>query len=933
MGNRMIDLRQFIYISLIALVCFLTSCRQEEESIKYTIGFSQCTEGDAWRKAMHKEMEREASFHPELSLQIKDGKNSSATQVKQIREFIEQKVDLLIVSPNETEPITQVVEEAFEKGIPVILVDRKISSSSYSAYVGADNFQIGKLAGDYVANLLKGKGKVIEVWGLQGSSPAIERHKGFMEAISQYSEVKVVAEVKGDWEKETAKRRFPAVSLQHPDADLVFAHNDMMALGSFESLVGLKQRNNLKFIGFDGLAGPNGGMQLVEDGVLAATFLYPTGGEEIIQLANRILQNQPYRKENILNSTVIDGRNVHIMKQQTNKILSQEENINRQQHKISEQIKIYNNQRTLLYVLIISLVIIIVLGAYAVYSLWLRHQTNRALMAKNREILEQRNEIAQMAKKAEKANEAKLKFFTNVSHEFRTPLTLILGPVEDALQSNISVGLKKDMLLVRQNAMRLLKLVNQLMDFRKVERKKMRLKTTESDLVKFVEEVVQSFERLARKRHIQLKVISRVKEINVYFDKDKIDKVLFNLLSNSFKFTKENGRITLLIELSDDRNQVIVTVEDNGKGMTPVQVANAFDRYYTAEDSNLGTGLGLALSKEFIKLHYGEISVVSKEREGTRFIFTLPLGQEHLQEEEIVLETTKADQNATLMAGVLDADLELFTETQVQETSETVKEHSILVIEDNKELREFLVSRLATDFNVIEAPQGAFGLQQAFDIIPDLIICDVTLPHKDGLEITALLKKDMRTSHIPVILLTAKDSLEQKIDGIQAGADLYVTKPFSYLYLLERVKGLLRNRDLLKGYYNSAIAVDAKVQTAQPKQLDKKFINEVAALVEKNLQNPDLSANDIAEGLGMSRVHVYRKMKALLGYSLNDYIVNTRLKKARNLLLNSQMNISAVAYEVGFSSPAYFSTAFKNHFNMSPSDFKSSRKSKEKNYM
>lgn len=924
--------KQWIYAGIVLIVAFLTSCSQEEESHKFTIGFSQCTEGDAWRKAMHKEMEREASFHPELSLQIKDGKNSSATQVKHIKKFIEQKVDLLIVSPNESEPITPVVEEAFEKGIPVILVDRKISSSSYSAYVGADNFQIGKLAGEYVSNLLKGEGKIIEVWGLQGSSPAIERHRGFLEGISQYPEVKVVAEVKGDWEKEVAKKRFPAVFLQHPKADLVFAHNDVMAMGSYESLHGLKQKNRLKFIGFDGLAGPNGGLQLVEDGILDATFLYPTGGEEIIQLAYNILHNQPYKKENILNSTVIDGRNVHIMKQQSNKILSQEENINRQQNKISEQIKIYNNQRTLLYVLIISLVIIIILGAYAVYSLRLRHETNRALMAKNREILEQRNEIAVMAKKAEKANEAKLKFFTNISHEFRTPLTLILGPVEDALQSNISTVLRKDMLLVRQNALRLLKLVNQLMDFRKVERKKMRLQTSESDLVKFVKEVVQPFERLARKRHIQLKIIARVKEINVYFDKDKIDKILFNLLSNSFKFTKENGCITILIELSEDRNHVLITVEDTGKGMTPSQVANAFDRFYTAEDNaSLGTGLGLALSKEFIKLHHGEISVVSKEREGTRFIFNLPLGKEHLKEEEIIMEPNKSEQSAPLIAGVLDFDQVLFSGTQVQEPSETAKEHTILVIEDNKELREFLVSRLATDFNVVDAPQGAFGLQQAFDIIPDLIICDVTLPQKDGLEVTAMLKKDMRTSHIPVILLTAKDSLEYKIDGIQAGADLYVTKPFSYLYLLERVKGLLRNRDLLKVYYNSAIAVDTKVQTAQPKQLDKKFINDVAALVEKNLQNTDLSANDIAENLGMSRVHVYRKMKALLGYSLNDYIVNTRLKKARHLLLSSQMNISEIAYEVGFSSPAYFSTAFKNHFNMSPSDFKSTRPGKEKN--
>ncbi|WP_205502302.1 hybrid sensor histidine kinase/response regulator transcription factor [Rufibacter psychrotolerans] len=917
--------------TLALLVLLLAACTSSPETKKFKIGFSQCTEGDAWRKAMHKEMLREASFHPELELQIKDAKNSSAAQVKQIREFIDQEVDLLIVSPNEAEPITPVVEEAFEKGIPVILVDRKISSSSYSAYVGADNFQIGKLAGEYIANLLNGRGNVIEVWGLEGSSAAVERHRGFREATKSFPDLKVVAEVKGEWEKEVAKKRFPAVFNQFRNVDLVFAHNDVMAQGAYESLHGNPAQHRLKFTGFDGLPGPNGGLQFLEDGILDATFLYPTGGEEIMQLATNILQGRPYQKENLLNTTVIDGRNVHIMKQQANKIITQEENINRQQNKINEQIRIYNNQRTLLYILIGSLTGVVVLGAYALYSLRIRHETNQALIAKNREILEQRNQIAAMARKAEKATEAKLKFFTNVSHEFRTPLTLILGPVEDALQSDISIGLKKDMLLVRQNALRLLKLVNQLMDFRKVERKKMLLQATENDLVRFVEEVVHSFERLARKRHIQLRVKSELKEINVYFDRDKIDKILFNLLSNSFKFTRDNGRITVTLELSDDRTHVLVAVEDNGKGMTPTQAASAFDRFYTAEDNvSLGTGLGLALSKEFIKLHHGDITVVSKEREGTRFVFTLPLGKAHLKEEEIVVRTARAEQNAPLVAGVLDADLELFANVQDQESSERVKEHTVLVIEDNKELREFLVSRLQAEFNVVDAPQGTYGLQQAFDIVPDLIICDVTLPQKDGLEITAALRNDMRTSHIPVVLLTAKDSLEYKIDGIQAGADLYVTKPFSYLYLLERVKGLIRNRELLKVYYNSAIAVETKVHTAQPKQLDKKFINELAALVEKNLQNPDMNANDIAAALGMSRVHLYRKMKALLGYSLNDYIVGARLKKARHLLLNSQMNISEIAYEVGFSSPTYFSTAFRNHFNMSPSDFKSSRPGKEK---
>ncbi|TXK46100.1 substrate-binding domain-containing protein [Pontibacter qinzhouensis] len=915
------------FVLLLFLVA-LPGCGPAGEEKAFVIGFSQCTEGDAWRKAMHEEMEREASFYPELSLQIKDGKNSSVTQIKHIREFIDQGVDLLIVSPNEAEPITPVVEEAFSKGIPVIVVDRKTSSSMYTAYVGANNYQIGKLAGEYVAKLLNGKGRIIEVWGLRGSSPAIERHNSFVDAIAAYPDIEIVAEVSGEWEKEVAKERFPAVFNQQKDVDLIFAHNDVMALGAYESLQNRSVQQQLKFIGFDGLGGPNGGLQFVQDGILDATFLYPTGGEEIIQLAHDILHNKPFKKDNILNTTVIDDRNVHIMKQQSDKILAQEKNIERQQQKLYEQIQLFNNQRTLSYVLLASLVVSIIMGAVALLSLSAKKEANKELLAKNNEVMQQRNEVALMARKADKATEAKLRFFTNVSHEFRTPLTLILGPVEDALHSPVSADLKKDMQLVKQNAIRLLRLVNQLMDFSKVDNRKMKLQAAEADLVAFVKDITNSFDRLARKRNISFRFRTKLHELPVFFDADKLDKILFNLLSNAFKFTSDGGTIAVGLQVEDRYEKVIITVEDNGKGMSPAHAAHAFDRFHTGEDSsNLGTGLGLALSEEFVKLHHGDISVVSEEWKGTKFIISLPLGKEHLTEDELL---TDAGKNAIeLIPGVMDAEQQVVSSESAEVVEDArLKEHTILLIEDNKELREFLKSRLAKDFNVAEAPNGTVGLQQAFEKVPDLVICDVMLPKQNGLEITAALKNDLRTSHIPVILLTAKDTVEYKIEGIQSGADLYVTKPFSYLYLFERVKGLLKNRALLKEHYSSEISVETKV-ASPPKQLDKKFMNEVMAVVEKNLSNPDLNANSIAASLGMSKVQVYRKMKALLGYSVNDYVNNMRLKRARHLLLHSDKNISEIAYEVGFSSPAYFSTAFKNHFEMSPSDFKTTRSSRE----
>lgn len=913
-------MRGFIAWFSVFMITFLFSCSNAELEKQYTIGFAQCTGGDAWRKAMHDEMNRELSFHPEMELIIKDAKNSTQLQAKHIREFIAQGVDLLIVSPNEAQPITPLVEEAVEKGIPVIIVDRRTASSMYTAYVGANNYEIGRLAGNYVAELLGGKGYILEVWGLQSSSPAVDRHRGFVEALATFKEIQVVAEVKGDWEKEIAIARFPEAYEKAAQVDLVFAHNDVMALGAYQSIESAQERDRLLFVGIDGLSGPNGGLQFIADGILDATFLYPTGGEESIRLAKKILQHEPYDKENILSSTVIDGRNVHIMKQQTDKIIAQQKNIERQQDKLQEQIEIYRSQRILLYILLGSLVVIITLGALAGLSLRQKQEMNRVLLAKNREIISQRDEIEKMARKADKATEAKFKFFTNISHEFRTPLTLILGPVDDILKSNISTELKKDMLLIKNNANRLLHLVTQLMDFRKIENKKMKLQAAELDIVSFIREEAASFKRLAQKRKISYTIESSLDKLMVYFDADKLDKVLFNLISNAFKFTDEGGFIRLKIGLNNTYDRVVVRIEDNGRGMSHEHVKHAFDRFYTGDAYNqLSTGLGLSLSKEFISLHKGEITVLSEKWQGTQFIISLPLGKEHLQPDELSQAAEEMLAGHPALHQIPD-QLEAIAEVPAAAPSR--KEHTLLLVEDHDELREFLKKRLEQEFNVVEAPDGLQGLQQAFEVLPDLIISDIMLPNKSGLEITATLKNDLRTANIPLILLTAKDSVDQKIEGIQSGADLYVTKPFNYPYLLERIKSLIKSREKLKEQYSSEIAVDAGL--AAPSQLDKRFISEFAAVVQENLSNPALSANDIAGRLGMSRVQLYRKAKALLGCPINDYVVKARLKKAKHLLLHSDKTISEISAAVGFSSQTYFSTSFKNHFGISPSDFKSS---------
>lgn len=900
----------------------LFSCRQDPEDRQYTIGFSQCTGGDAWRRQMLSAMKGELLFHPEIDLQYRDARGDNAKQISDIRELVKNGIDLLIVSPNEASPITPVVEEVFKMGIPVIVVDRKISSSFYTAYIGADNYEIGKLAGSYVSELLGGKGKLIEIWGLRGSTPAVERHKGFMSALSGFPDIDIVHEFDGAWEIDTVKHGLGATIAQAPAVDLVFAHNDVMAYGAYEVFKESRPDNDTKFIGIDGLPGPAAGIQLVDDKILSATFLYPTGGEEAIRTAGRILKKEHFEKDNMLLSTVIDPKNVRVMKLQTDKISSQQADILRQQEKINEQVNAYTKQSVLIYILLASLVATIVGGAAAILAWREKNEINRQLEAKRNLILEQKNEIAEMAEKAELATQEKLKFFTNISHEFKTPLTLILGSIDEIISKNTAdrITSTDNLRLIRKNAVRLLRLVNQLMDFRKIEDRKMLLRASELDLVAFIEDVMAAFQKTASRRNIRYTLLGHTDRLPVWFDPDKLDKVIFNLLSNAFKFTHDNGKITLTISVDEPARNAIIFVEDNGVGMSREDADHAFDRFHTGEHS-AGTGIGLSLSKEFMELHHGSLLLSSEPGKGTRFCIVLPLGKAHLSDNEIATRDRAFVHDVDHEA--IAEDTHLSTTDNDSENDLTIKEHTVLIVDDNQEMRFFIRKKLQPHYNIQEAQDGVSALEKAFSTVPDLIICDVMLPGKSGIDVTTTLKNDLRTSHIPVIMLTARGSIEHKIEGVKTGADEYLTKPFVFEYLSERIKALLRNRKLLREHYIHGLNVSTV--TTAPGNLDRKFINDFTALIEKNVANADLGANEIAHELGMSRVQVYRKVKALLGFSINDYLVNVRLQKAKYLLLNTDKSVAEIAQEVGFSSPAYFSTIFKNKVKQSPTEFRSNK--------
>lgn len=865
-------------------------------------------------------LQRELAFHPEATLIYKNAGDNSDLQVEQIRELSDLGIDILLVSPNESLPLTAAVESVFKKGIPVIVIDRKVASDKFTCYVGTDNFSIGKMAGDYILNTFPGDINVIEISGLKGSTPTSERSRGFYESISGKNRVRVKARIEGAWLREGAKKALLNIKDTLAANDIIFAQNDPMVLGAYEVYKSLGFEKTAKFIGVDGLPGPNGGIQLVSDKVLQATLLNPTGGEEAIQTAFKILHDEPYDKEIILSTVVIDSSNVRILKLQTDKIAGLQKDINNQVGLLSEQRQLYRSQNIVLYVLAGALALVLVLGALSYFSLRHNRKINRQLAVQNATILNQSKELIEMTAKAKEAAEAKFNFFTNISHEFRTPLTLMLVPLEDSLSAHsLSQVHRSNLELARKNVHRLLRLVNQLMDFRKIELGKMKIRVTENNIISFVKDIADTFRETARKKDIHLKIESKSTEILIWFDTGMMDKIILNLLSNAFKFTGENGLITISINKAADERSVILKVRDSGMGMTPETAAHAFDLFYEGHEfSHNSSGVGLALCRELVELHHGEISVRSERLKGTCFEIVIPTGHRHFLPTEI--DTGKAAPVSSPDFAIYTADVESVISPETYEGEISSKDQSLLIIDDNAELRQFLKDKLGKQFEIHEAASGNAGLNAAYDLIPDLIICDVVMPGTDGLTITDMLKNDIRTSHIPVILLSARDSIHQHIEGMKSRADAFIGKPFNLGHLEATLSSLLVNREILREHYTSELPGEKRVNPAQ--KTDRKFIREFTAIVERNLSNENFGPEDIAREMHISRMQLYRKIKSLLGYNVNEYILSVRLQKAKFLLLHETSPISDIAFKTGFSSAAYFSTVFKSKFSMTPSEYR-----------
>lgn len=898
-------------IIVLLLISLCTACKPKRTEGAIQIGFSQAMSSDNWRKEMEKSMQVQSSLYPNLQLEIRNANNSVERQIQQIQDLINSGVDVLIVSPIKSEPVTTAIENATKAGTPTIIIDRNIDGTNYTTYIGANNVSIGRDAAKYILSGIKDHATVVQITGDIASSPAKERQLGFDAVMESSTKADLIATINGDWEKPSLIRPLTNL-LDSIVPNYIFAHNDRMAMGVWEVLKNHDLEDSVKIVGVDGLYGPNGGIQYVKDQLLLATILYPTGGAEAIDLAVKIVNGEYVQKNNTLNTVVIDSVNVDLMQNQFNKLIEQQNDIERQQNVIDQQIKAYQSQNTLVKLMIGLLVLLLALSLWSIYSAIKIKRSKRKLELINEKIKTQRNQIKKFANQLKVSNESKINFFTALSHEFKTPLTLITSSVESMSEQNKALVGKSafEINLILNNSRRLMRLINELLDFRKLETGSFLLKPRKTDVLEVLHEVLDDFKLEAVKQSVHLKVKHPKTPCYLWVDINALDKVFFNILSNAIKFTPVQGKIEVSIHQTDQ--ELKIHIKDSGIGIPQGDIHNVFDPFIQARNNQRpSSGLGLYVAKQLVELHGGTIEI--HVQHGTEFIITLLKGDRHLKDLITDLEASDHLRNRPIEEEQLETN-SYGLEPQISDGNFP----NLLIIEDNKDLCELLRKQLQDNFNIYIS-YGINAFDKALTLIPDIIICDLNLPEISGFDLTKKLKNDLRTSHIPVIVLSALADDESYLKAIQCGADFYMTKPFQSIALKQVLGTMLYNRERLRYYYSNKL--DSVVSEDFGKQ-EQNFVKMVNDMILKNMTNPDFTVEELAKTLNISRVQLYRKFKAILGVSVSDHINEIRLERAKELLADISLPISEIAYEVGFSSPGYFSTVFKSKYGMTPNRYR-----------
>lgn len=897
-----------VCLSLVCLsTCFL-ACTSGKKT--YVIGVSQCSE-DSWRMKLNDELRDATYLHDNVELHVVSADDNDKHQIRQINAFMKEDVDLLIVSPNQMNTVTPAIDRAYDSGIPVVLFDRKTDSGKYTAFVGADNEKIGRTIGEYIATRLGGKGTVVEIRGLEGSSPAIERHKGFVSAIRKYPGIRLLASESGTWLQQSGDSVAAKMFARGIVPDYVFGQNDRMAHGAWLAARRCGLEGRIRFVGIDALPGEGGGIELVRDGVLDASYIYPTRGDIVMQQALSILEGRPYERDLYMKAALVTKDNAETMLMQAEEMSHISDQLEKLHRRVNFFFTQYSHQKV--YFLLCAIILLLVIVAFAAFY--------RMVMVRRR----MERETA----------EAKMAFFTDMSHDLRTPLTLIADPVERILDDENLTGRQRHMLgIVRRNAALLLKLVGEILDLRKIQGGKMDLTVTEFNLADAVRLWVDDFKPLAASYEVTI-VQKADGDLTVKADYYKVERICYNLISNSLKYNRKGGTVT--VEAVRRGGSVEITVADTGVGIPKDVVSRVFDKFYRVRGGGSGTGVGLAVVKAFAELHGGRVSVKSVEGEGSEFKVELPQKVENaiLSTPDTISkhpEGREPDMQKQRKAWIEDVDDDIDGNRQgmsstltsgglgyVAEPDGTSASRPLaLVVDDNADVREYVAHLLGGEYDVRQAADGKEGLGMALKTVPDLIVCDVKMPVMDGLEMCRRVKAETATSHVPVILLTSNAQENQRAEGYDCGADAYITKPFSSKVLLSRVRNLLENRKRLKYVYASGADDEARDE-ADP---DSRFMADFGRVVRERMSDSSLSVETISSALGLSRVQMYRKVKQLTGQSPVKIIRVTRLKKAERLLKTTQMTVSEISYDVGFSSPSYFSKCFKDYFGVQPGEMR-----------
>lgn len=875
------QMKQWLYILIFTL---LFSACSDNNVKKYVIGVSQCSE-DIWRDKLNNELVMSTYQHDNVTLKFASANDNDRLQKQQIEQFIKEGVNLLIVSPNQIHTISSVIDKAYDAGIPVILFDRKTDSKKYTAFIGADNYEAGYEIGNFIGQQLDGKGNIAEICGLQASSPAIERNRGFMDALKDYSGIKVIARKHGDWVKESGVMAMDSVLSQTKEPiQYVFAQNDRMALGALQSIKKHKVKG-IKIVGIDALPVPGGGMENVRDGNLEASYIYPTRGDSVMQLALNILEKKPYKRDNYLKGALVTKANANVLLMQNEEMNKQTARLNALHGKVDTYLVQYNHQK--MYIVLFSIILFLLIGIM-VYIY-------RTILMKRR--IE------------EDANKAKLQFFTNISHELRTPLTLIADPVNYIIHDDNLNSQQRSMLqIVQRNVLVLTQLVSEILDFRKVQNGKMELRLSDFNLSESMKQWIMLFSASAQKKHIAISM-NAPDAVILRADQDKIERICYNLLSNALKYTSEGGEITLTAK--EENGRVMISVADNGCGISSDELPYIFDRFYQAKNAGRGTGIGLAIVKAFTELHHGEVSATSVEGKGSTFTIHIPVRQKG----EVTNQPTEKIEQLVEPSSAQEVPNQARHIDELIQPYQTDKPE-VLIIDDNIDIRTYLRSVLSEKYNVSEAADGKAGLELARKIVPDIVLSDIMMPVMDGLAFCQQLKTDKAISHIPVILLTARSLDEQRAEGYEHGADAYLSKPFSLRLLLSRIDNLIESRKKLNQTWSKGVEDDEIGNISN--EIDKSFLKQLRKIIQENLANSDLSVEQIGDEIGLSRVQLYRKVKALTGYSPVEIVRKARLTRARHLLQTTERTVSEVAYAVGFSTPSYFSKCYKDEFGENP---------------